>query len=136
MLELLGDGVRTAFWWIMDHLLIINILLSVLIIFFQRKNPTTVWAWLLVLYCVPVLGFGLYLLLGQNFRKERMFKMKEIEGEVKYAIRRQEESIYRRRLRLRDPEQERFRSLILYNLNEGEAVLTDNNDVQVFTDGK
>ena len=136
MLELLGDGVRTAFWWIMDHLLIINILLSVLIIFFQRKNPTTVWAWLLVLYCVPVLGFGLYLLLGQNFRKERMFKMKEIEGEVKYAIRRQEESIYRRRLRLRDPEQERFRSLILYNLNEGEAVLTDNNDVQIFTDGK
>lgn len=136
MLELLGDGVQTAFWWIMDHLLIINILLSVLIIFFQRKNPTTVWAWLLVLYCVPVLGFGLYLLLGQNFRKERMFKMKEIEGEVKYAIRRQEESIYRRRLRLRDPEQERFRSLILYNLNEGEAVLTDNNDVQIFTDGK
>ena len=136
MLELLGDGVRTAFWWIMDHLLIINILLSVLIIFFQRKNPTTVWAWLLVLYCLPVLGFGLYLLLGQNFRKERMFKMKEIEGEVKYAIRRQEESIYRRRLRLRDPEQERFRSLILYNLNEGEAVLTDNNDVQIFTDGK
>ena len=29
-----------------------------------------------------------------------------------------EESIYRRKLRLRDPELERFKSLILYNLNE------------------
>lgn len=136
MLELMANGIQTAFWWIMDHLLFINILLSILIIFFQRKNPTTVWAWLLVLYFIPVLGFFLYLVLGQNFRKDRMFKMKEIEGEVKYAIRRQEESIYRKKLRLRDPELERFKSLILYNLNESEAVLTDNNDIQIYTDGK
>lgn len=76
------------------------------------------------------------MILGQNFRKERMFKMKEIEGEIKYAVRRQEESIYRKKLRLRDPELERFKSLILYNLNEGEAVLTDNNDIRIYTDGR
>lgn len=136
MLELIGSGIQTAFWWVMDHLLFINIVFSILIIFFQRRNPTTVWTWLLLMYFIPVLGFILYLILGQNFRKERMFKMKEIEGEVKYAIRRQEESIYRKKLRLRDPEQERFKSLILYNLNEAEAVLTDNNDIQIYTDGK
>lgn len=136
MLELIGNGIYTAFWWTMDHLLFLNIILSVLIIFFQRKNPMTVWTWLLVLYCIPVLGFGLYLLLGQDFRKERMFKMKEIEGEVKYAVRRQQESIFRKKLRLKDPELERFKSLILYNLNEAEAVLTDNNDIRIYTDGK
>lgn len=103
---------------------------------FQRRNPTTVWAWLLLLYFIPGLGFILYLILGQNFRKDRMFKMKEIEGEIKYAVRRQEESIYRKKLRLRDPELERFKRLILYNLNEGEAVLTDNNDIRIFTDGR
>lgn len=136
MLEATGDVVRTGFWWVMDHLLVINVLLSILIIFFQRRNPTTVWAWLMVLYFVPVLGFFLYLIFGQNFRKNRMFKMKEIEGAMKYAIRRQEESIYRKKLRLRDPEQERFKSLILYNLNEGESVLTDDNDVRIYTEGK
>ena len=136
MLDMIGNGINVTFWWLMEHLLIVNIFLSVLIIFFQRKNPTTVWAWLLVLYCIPILGFVLYLILGQNFHKERMFKMKEIEGEVKYAIRRQEESIYRKQLRLKDPELERFGSLILYNLNEAEAVLTDNNDIRVYTDGK
>ena len=31
---------------------------------------------------------------------------------------------------------ERFRNLILYNLEAGEAVLTDNNDIRIYTDGK
>lgn len=128
--------ISEAYLWFLDHLFIINIFFSLVIIFFQRKNPTTVWAWLLLLYFLPLLGFVLYFVLAQNFRKERMFKMKEIEGELKYAVRRQEESIFRKKLRLRDPELGRFRSLILYNLNAGEAVLTDNNDVKIYTDGE
>ena len=136
MFEFVGDGAVNAYRWMMEHLFLINIVFSLLIIFFQRRNPTTVWAWLLLLYFIPVLGFVLYLILGQNFRRERMFKMKEIEGEIKYAVRRQEESIYRKKLRLRDPELDRFKRLILYNLNEAEAVLTDNNDIRIFTDGR
>lgn len=31
---------------------------------------------------------------------------------------------------------ERFQDLMLYNLNESQSVLTDNNDVRIFTDGK
>lgn len=136
MLDLVLEGVQTSLGWIMHNLLIINAILSVVIIFFQRKKPTTVWAWLLVLYALPVVGFILYLLLGQNFRKERMFRAKEVEGEMKYAARKQGQSIYKKRLRLRDPELERFKQLILYNLNDGEAVLTDNNDIRIYTDGK
>ena len=136
MLQIAGDGIGIAYEWILDHFFLINIVFSLLIIFFQRRNPTTVWAWLLLLYFIPILGFVLYLILGQNFHKDRMFKMKEIEGEIKYAVRRQEESIYRKKLRLRDPELERFKGLILYNLNEVESVLTDNNDIRIYTDGK
>lgn len=136
MLDVMLDVIQTTYGWMMDNLFVINVLLSLLIIFFQRREPKTVWAWLLVLYFIPILGFILYLLLGQNYRKDKMFRMKEIEGEVKYAIRRQEESIYRKKLVLSDPEMNRFKDLILYNLNEAEAVLTDNNDVRVFTDGR
>ncbi len=134
---LLLDGIRTAFVWIMDHLLVINIIFSILIIFFHRKKPMTVWAWLLVLYCLPVVGFVLYLILGQNFRKERMFRAKEIEGELKYAVRRQEATIMDEKLTLKYPDiVARFKRLILYNLNEGQAVATDNNDIRIFTDGE
>lgn len=78
--------------FIMDNLLIINILLSLVIVFFQRRSPQTVWTWLLLLYFIPILGFLLYLVIGQDFHKSRMFKAKEIEGELKYAMRRQEET--------------------------------------------
>ena len=136
MPEIFMERTLEIYRWMMGHLWFINIVFSVLIIFFQRRNPTTVWAWLLLLYFIPVLGFVLYLILGQNFRKDQMFKMKEIEGEVKYAVRRQEESICRKKLRLRDPDIARFKRLILYDLNEGEAVLTDNNDIRIYTDGE
>ena len=51
-------------------------------------------------------------------------------------MRRQEETIYHKRLRLANPEMARFKDLILYNLEAGESVLTDNNDIRVYTDGK
>ena len=45
MLEMIGQ----AYLWMLEHLLAVNILFSLLIVFFQRRNPTTVWAWLLLL---------------------------------------------------------------------------------------
>ena len=103
-MEMILDTAKMIILWILDNLVFINILLSIVIIFFQRRNPTAVWTWLLVLYFIPILGFVLYLIVGQDYRKSRMFKMKEIEGEIKYAVRRQEESIYRKKLRLKTPQ--------------------------------
>ena len=136
MAETIWDALVISYQFVMDNLVIINIFLSLIIIFFQRRSPQTVWTWLLILYFIPILGFVLYLLIGQDFHKSRMFKAKEVEGELKYAVRRQEENIYRKRLRLANPELMRFKDLILYNLEAGQAVLTDNNDVRIYTDGK
>lgn len=136
MAETIWNSLVTVYNFLMDNLVFINILLSLVIIFFQRRSPQTVWTWLLLLYFIPILGFVLYLVIGQDFHKSRMFKAKEIEGELKYAVRRQEETIYRKKLRLANPEMARFKGLILYNLEAGEAVLTDNNDVRIYTDGR
>ena len=136
MLGNIWNDLCTGTGWMMEHLVLINILLSFVIIFFQRRKPQTVWTWLLVLYFIPIVGFVLYLLIGQDFRKSRMFKMKEIEGEVNYAVRRQEKSIRRKQFRLSNPKMERFENLIYYNLEAASAVLTGNNDVQIYTDGR
>lgn len=136
MAETIWEAVAASFHFIMDHLVIINIFLSLVIIFFQRRSPLTVWTWLLILYFIPILGFVLYLVLGQDYHKSRMFRAKEVDGELNYAVRRQEEKIYKKRLRLANPELQRFENLILYNLEAGQAVLTDNNDVRIYTDGK
>lgn len=135
MVSQIWDEVHTVFSWMMSNLLIINIFLSIVIIFFQRREPKTVWTWLLILYFIPILGFVLYLLIGQDYRKNKMFKTKEIEGEMKYAVLRQAEIIQNNNLRLSNSEMERFQTLMIYNLEEAQAVLTDNNDIRIYTDG-
>lgn len=136
MAERIWEGTVAVYHFVMENLLFINIILSLVIVFFQRRSPQTVWTWLLLLYFIPILGFVMYLVIGQDFHKSRMFKTKEIEGELKYAVRRQEETIIGSRLKMENPAMNRFRDLILYNLEAGSAVLTDNNDVRVYTDGR
>ena len=82
--------VKTASGYFFDHLLIWNMLFAIIIVFFQRRDPKSVWAWLLLLYFVPVLGFVFYLLLGQDMHKRKMFRMKELEDHLSEAIRQQE----------------------------------------------
>ena len=136
MAQAVWNALDNAVHFIMDNIVILNLIFALIIVFFQRRNPKTVWAWLLLLYFIPILGFVLYLIIGQDFYKTRMFKAKDIESDLKYAIRKQEETIYKRRLRLSDPVMDNYRDLILYNLEAGQAVLTDNNDIRIYTDGK
>ena len=58
-------------------ILVSDLLFAITIVFFERKSPATVWAWLLVLYFLPVVGFVLYVFLGQNYRKKKMFRLKQ-----------------------------------------------------------
>ncbi len=92
-MEIIFELTKDAALWILDNLVFINIILSIIIYFFQRRNPTAVWTWLLVLYFIPIVGFILYLVVGQDYRKSKMFKMKEIEDEIKYAVRRRDTSM-------------------------------------------
>lgn len=124
--------------WLMENLIIINLLLSVIIIFFQRRNPKSVWTWLLALNFVPVFGIIFYLLFGQDLKKSRMFRVKEVSDRLNHPVKRQEEKI---RSRLApgehsDPMFRDFSNLILYNLETSGAVLTGDNRVTVYTDGQ
>ncbi|MEG1846950.1 MAG: cardiolipin synthase [Lachnospiraceae bacterium] len=121
--------------WILSHMVIINFLLSIVIIFFQRKEPKSVWAWLLILYSVPIVGFIIYLLAGTDMHKRKMFKTKEIEDKINEAIRNQEYSIQTKEMENDNPDMTGFTDLVYYNLKSSGAVFTDDNALQVFTDG-
>lgn len=121
--------------WMMDNLVYINLVCSVIIIFFQRRDPKSVWGWLLLLYFVPILGIVFYIVFGQDFHKNKMFRIKEIEDEINSTIHRQEESILRREFEERQPSVKRYADLVLYNLQSAGAVFTDDNDVTIYADG-
>lgn len=135
-LEEIPGQIFQIWLWMMEHLLYINLFLSVVIVFFQRRDPKAVWTWLLALYFVPIFGFLLYLLLCQDFRKSRMFRVKEVEDRIRYSLETQETAVADRKVWLYDHQYREYEKLVLYNLETSGAVLTGDNQVDIFTDGK
>ena len=122
--------------WLMDHLIYINLILSIIIVFFQRRDPKAVWTWLLALYFIPVFGILFYLLLGQDMRKGKMFRVKEVEDRVRYSAKNQEEFLKSHDISLVSSLSRDYSDLVVYNLETSGAVLTVDNTVDIFTDGE
>lgn len=117
------------------HLMLWNMLFAIIIIFFERKEPRSVWAWLLLLFFIPIVGFLFYLLLGTDMHKRKMFRLKEVEDRLNEEVRGQEHRLQSRRSEDRDGEIDRYRDLIMYNLESSGAVLSEDNDITIYTDG-
>ena len=49
--------VKTGIDFFCNHLVFFNMLFAIVIVFFQRRDPKSVWAWLLLLYFIPVLQY-------------------------------------------------------------------------------
>lgn len=128
-------GIGSAIEWMWENLVFVNIVLAIIIIFFERRDPQTVWAWLLLLYFIPIAGIVFYLVVGQDFRKSRMFRMKEVEDAISYEIRHQEEDIAKKRLVKLAEEYKEYEDMVLYNLETAGAIFTDDNQVEIYTDG-
>ena len=56
---------------------ILNLIFAFVIIFMERRSAGSIWAWLLVLVFLPIIGFILYLLLGRQIQRNRIFKLKK-----------------------------------------------------------
>ena len=127
---------RDNFNWLLANLLVVNLVLSIMIVFFRRHDPRAVWTWLLALNFLPVVGFFLYLLLEQDFRKSKMFRIKEVEDRLRYSARHQEQFIKSQDMALLGTLDGVYSDLVLYNLDVSGAVLTLNNRITVLTDGE
>ena len=122
--------------WLMEHLLYINLILSIVIVFFQRRDPKAVWTWLLILYFVPVFGFFFYLIFAQDYHKSKMFRIKEVEDRLRASARQQEGFMKQDLLYLDDPLATDYGDLVRYNLEQAGSVLTLNNEMEMFVDGQ
>lgn len=117
------------------NMLWVDMIFAIIIVFFERRSPKSVWAWLLVMVFLPGIGFIFYLFLGQDMHKRKMFRIKELEDKLSEAIHIQERQAKSMELEKMDKNLQGFSDLIYYNLQSSGAVLTDDNDVDVFIDG-
>ena len=135
MMEVVMDFMARLWDVTLQNIVYINLLFCIAIVFFERKSPKSVWAWLLLLYFLPVIGFVFYLLLGANMKKRKMFRIKEVEDHISEAIRQQEHQLKTIDVESFDTNLSNYTDLVLYNLKAGGAVITGDNDVDIFTDG-
>ncbi|WOV87111.1 cardiolipin synthase [Sporosarcina oncorhynchi] len=115
---------------------ILNTLLAIALIFLERRDPASTWAWLLVLFFIPLFGFVIYLLFGRKLRDKHNFRWSGknrigIETLIDYQI----EAIEEERFDFKLDDTAHYHDMIYLHLRNNHAVLTQDNDVQVFNDG-
>ncbi|CAM3735614.1 cardiolipin synthase [Alkalicoccus chagannorensis] len=117
-------------------LFVVNILFAGIIIFIERKDASATWAWVLILFFVPFLGFIIYIFLGQNLTRRRLF---DWEGIRKIGIidilNRQIEQISNPSFSFHNNDIDSYRDLIYMHLINNDAVLTRDNHIDVLNDG-
>lgn len=120
-----------------SSLLWINIILAFLLIIFERKNPTSTWLWIMVLTFIPVLGFVLYLFIGQDLSRQRIFKVKKEEDSYfrNLAIE-QKNQINDGKFTLKNPNIYVYEDLIKMHLMNSEAYYTEDNSVDLYFSGE
>lgn len=122
---------------LMTFSMILNIGLAGFVIFLERRNVASTWAWLIVLLFLPVVGFLAYVLFGQNLSRRKMYKMSgETEAKLKKIIEEQREEFHQRFLPFSDPVMDRYRDMMYMNLTSNFAVYTQDNHLDIFTDGQ
>ncbi len=114
-----------------------DLLFALTIVFFERKTPAATWAWLLVLFFLPVVGFVLYVFLGQNYRKKKMFHIKsETDQRLTEIIEMEKQELQTRDIPVIAGLPKVFQRMVLMLLENNSAVLSAKNDVTIYTDGK
>ncbi|SER74331.1 cardiolipin synthase [Salisediminibacterium halotolerans] len=117
-------------------LFIVNIFFAGVIIFIERKDPAATWAWVMILFFIPVVGFIIYLFLGQNLTRRRMFDWEGIyQIGLVDRINQQIGQIRDRTFSFGNAIVDRYRDLIYMHLINNEAVLTKGNQIEIFNDG-
>ncbi len=113
----------------------INMLLAIVIIFIEKKNVSTTLTWLMVLFFIPILGFILYFIFGQNLNKQKIFALKKEEDNVlkQYMLKNKKLVENSKTLLLEDMHE--FKKMINMYINHKQAAFSENNTVEIYTNG-
>ncbi|MBD1379518.1 cardiolipin synthase [Metabacillus arenae] len=123
--------------FLLGFIIFLNIVFAIVVIFRERRDAPSSWAWLLVLFFIPVLGFLLYLLFGQNLSRHPLFKWDDRKKiGIEKLLRSQLEMLGSDQFHFRNQATKDSRELIYMHLTNNHAVLTEDNTVEIFNDGK
>lgn len=116
---------------------ILNIVLAFFILFKERKRASSLWAWILLLIFLPVIGFLLYLLFGQPHNKSKgrnadAYANPELEARAAGQL----DALEAGTLPQQEQLPKELQGLIKMQLKTGAAPLSSDNRLQIFNDGE
>ncbi|GAE24938.1 cardiolipin synthetase [Halalkalibacter wakoensis JCM 9140] len=115
----------------------LNTALAAMIIFLERRNVSSIWMWVLVLTFLPLVGFFLYIIFGRNLSRSKLFRWDEKSYHLlKRMVTEQLTTFRDNRVNIEDAAINKYKDFIIMNLTHNAALLTQNNKVDVFIDGK
>ncbi|KRN88969.1 cardiolipin synthase [Ligilactobacillus ceti] len=119
-------------------IILFNTLAAIITIFKDSRDIAATWAWLLVLLMLPGVGFIFYLFVGKKISAEKIFDLKEQEhvGINQLVAVQKMQWQQKRLLPPADKLHEEARETVHLFLETDQAILTKDNEVAVFTDGK
>ncbi|MCU5746555.1 cardiolipin synthase [Staphylococcus sp. SQ8-PEA] len=116
---------------------ILNLIFAFTIIFMERRLAGAIWAWILVLVFLPIIGFILYLLFGRQIQRQHIFKLdKKDQVGLQMIVNEQLKELNHSDFTLKNPNLSKFKDMIQMLLYNNGAFLTKNNDLSIFTDGE
>lgn len=120
-----------------SFLFVANVLISAFIILYDNKKPTSTLLWVMAINFLPIIGFILYIFIGQDISKSKIFdgknradKILKKESKTQLIEIKNDEFVY---------SNERTKDYVhmveMFNKAEDELLYT-NNKVKIFNDGK
>ena len=115
----------------------VNVLIVIAVIFMERKNPESTLAWVLVLTFLPVVGLILYMIFSQNIARKQIFRLNPDEEKfVSSSLKKQMDAISTGKYEFVNEEADDWKDMIRLNQRYDSAYFTQNNSVELFTDGR
>lgn len=125
-------------FYIIYACLAFNISAIVMLIFIEKAEPSVIAAWVLLFALFPPGGFLLYFFFGSTFEIKlisRHYRLREIERQYSLALSEQIRGIKSREIIFNDPAVEPYRDMVVMNARHAGAIYTQDNNVELFTNG-
>ncbi len=120
-------------WTILSFTWTVLVVITVVVVIAERREPVNTLAWIMVITMFPVGGVILFLILGQNHRRQRTFMQKELyDSEVITHLCNEQ----LRHIAHPDRATMPNRNFVRLMLNNSRALLTEHNRVRILNNGE
>lgn len=114
---------------------LINIVLALGFLFIERREAGYTWAWLMVLFFIPILGFVLYIFFGRNLKKKNFYKLFIEEQEYVQAEADKQLAAFAEGADDSSQLMQNYAQLINMNIRSSHGLLSSDNEIVIYSDG-